>query len=112
MECCDRGSEKAILSDDWIVLTENIASSAVHVFAQAGLENVSHFSHALGLRDAESTATATVLGIGSRTQVTAALLDALPDLSAGGCFSVGTNKVDLEMARARGLQVFTQGRIC
>jgi D-3-phosphoglycerate dehydrogenase len=47
-----------------------------------------------------------VLGIRSRTQVTTGLLDAAPALVAVGCFSVGTNQVDLDAARARGIPVF------
>ena len=91
---------------DRIVLTENIASTARQVFAQAGLDDVQLLSHAIGLPDAPRIADTNVLGIRSRTTVTAALLDALPKLTAIGCFSVGTNQVDLAAARARGVPVF------
>ncbi len=91
---------------DRIVLTENIASTARQVFAQAGLDDVQLLTHAITLPDAQRLADTNVLGIRSRTQITAALLDALPNLTAIGCFSVGTNQVDLESARTRGLPVF------
>ncbi|KST60474.1 3-phosphoglycerate dehydrogenase [Methylobacterium sp. GXS13] len=94
------------LPTDRIVLTENIASTARQVFAQAGLDDVQLLSHAIGLPDAPRIADTNVLGIRSRTTITAALLDALPKLTAIGCFSVGTNQVDLAAARARGVPVF------
>ncbi len=91
---------------DRIVLTENIASTARQVFAQAGLDDVQLLSHAIGLPDAPRIADTNVLGIRSRTTITATLLDTLPKLTAIGCFSVGTNQVDLAAARARGVPVF------
>ncbi len=94
------------LPHDHVVLTENIAPTAVEAFTQAGIGPVRRLSHALGPQEAAGLAPVQVLGIRSRTTVTAALLDALPDLVAVGCFSVGTNQVDLEAARARGLPVF------
>ncbi len=51
-------------------------------------------------------ATASVLGIRSRTQVDAALLEAASQLQAVGCFCIGTNQVDLDAAAARGIPVF------
>jgi D-3-phosphoglycerate dehydrogenase len=94
------------LPTERIVLTENIAATARQVFAQAGLDDVRLLSHAVALPDAPRIAEASLLGIRSRTKITAELLDALPNLTAIGCFSVGTNQVDLESARARGLPVF------
>ncbi|MCB9846549.1 MAG: phosphoglycerate dehydrogenase [Phycisphaeraceae bacterium] len=56
------------------------------------------------LRDA--IADAHLLGIRSRTKLTADLLDAAPRLLAIGCFCIGTDQVDLRAARARGIPVF------
>ena len=89
-----------------IVLSESIAATAHAIFAQAGFGAVQPLSHAFGLAEAARLADTNVLGIRSRTTVTAELLDALPDLTVIGCFSVGTNQVDLESARARGVPVF------
>ena len=47
-----------------------------------------------------------ILGIRSRTQLTAEVLDAAERLIAVGCFCVGTNQVDLDAARRRGMPVF------
>ena len=47
-----------------------------------------------------------MLGIRSRTQLSAAAIDGMRSLIAVGCFSVGTNQVDLGAARAMGIPVF------
>ena len=47
-----------------------------------------------------------MLGIRSRTQLTAAAIDGVRSLIAVGCFSVGTNQVDLAAARTMGIPVF------
>jgi D-3-phosphoglycerate dehydrogenase len=47
-----------------------------------------------------------LLGIRSRTQLTDAVFAAAPALIGVGCFSVGTNQVDLDAARRRGIPVF------
>jgi len=46
------------------------------------------------------------LGIRSRTQLTADLLDRARKLTAIGCFCIGTDQVDLSEARRRGIPVF------
>ena len=47
-----------------------------------------------------------VLGVRSKTNVTARVLDARPNLTAVGCFCIGTNQVDLAYAGKRGIAVF------
>ena len=47
-----------------------------------------------------------LLGIRSRTQITADVLEAADRLIAIGCFSVGTNQVDIDAARRSGIPVF------
>jgi D-3-phosphoglycerate dehydrogenase len=47
-----------------------------------------------------------LLGIRSRTQLTHDILSDANRLIAVGCFSVGTNQVDLSAARSRGIPVF------
>lgn len=96
------------MSDDRIILAENIAPTALEAFAQAGIRDVRRLSHAIGPDEAGALSGAEVLGIRSRTLVTPALLDAFPDLVAIGCFSVGTNQVDLAAARARGCPCSTR----
>ncbi len=104
--CNIPSAEVPVLPTERIVLSENIAATAHAIFAQAGFGAVQPLSHAFGLAEAARLADTNVLGIRSRTTVTAELLDALPDLTVIGCFSVGTNQVDLESARARGVPVF------
>ncbi|EFA23761.1 phosphoglycerate dehydrogenase [Bifidobacterium gallicum] len=47
-----------------------------------------------------------LLGIRSKTTVTRKVLDARPELSAIGCFCIGTNQVDLGAAASKGVAVF------
>ncbi|MEE6274040.1 phosphoglycerate dehydrogenase [Georgenia sp. MJ278] len=47
-----------------------------------------------------------VLGIRSKTQVSARVLEAAPQLLAIGAFCIGTNQVDLRAAARRGVAVF------
>lgn len=47
-----------------------------------------------------------LVGVRSKTNVTARVLDARPTLSAIGCFCIGTNQVDLGYAGKRGIAVF------
>ena len=42
----------------------------------------------------------------SRTHLTAEMIEAAPKLIAVGCFCIGTNQVDLNAAKARGIPVF------
>lgn len=51
-------------------------------------------------------ANAHVLGVRSKTQVPASVLDAAPRLLTVGCFCIGTDQVDLGHARAKGIPVF------
>lgn len=47
-----------------------------------------------------------ILGIRSKTQVTARVLAAAPKLQAIGCFCIGVNQVDLDTATRNGVVVF------
>ncbi|WP_203916641.1 phosphoglycerate dehydrogenase [Rugosimonospora africana] len=47
-----------------------------------------------------------LLGIRSKTQVTARVLEAASDLVAIGAFCIGTDQIDLSVAAARGVAVF------
>ncbi len=90
-----------------VVLLEGIHQSAVATFNGAGYQQVERVSKALtGNALLEKIATAHFLGIRSRTQLTAKVLDAAPKLSAIGCFCIGTNQVDLEAATRKGIAVF------
>jgi D-3-phosphoglycerate dehydrogenase len=47
-----------------------------------------------------------LLGIRSKTRITARVLDAAPHLLAVGAFCIGTNQIDLDHANRRGVPVF------
>lgn len=90
-----------------ILLLEGVHDTAVELFREAGYERVTRHKTALeggALRDA--VAGVHILGIRSRTQVTAEVLAAADKLIAIGCFCIGTNQVDLAAARTHAVPVF------
>jgi D-3-phosphoglycerate dehydrogenase len=90
-----------------VLLLEGVNDSALSRFAEAGYSNLERLPKALeGEALAEALKGVHVLGIRSRTQLTAQALAAADRLIAVGCFSVGTNQVDLEAAETLGVPVF------
>ncbi len=90
-----------------VLLLEGINESALDLFAAAGFERVERLTKALDGDDLrKAVADAHVLGIRSRTRITADVLAAAPQLMTIGCFSVGTNQVDIRAARKHGIPVF------
>ena len=90
-----------------ILLLEGISDNAVALLDGAGYTNIERRATALdgeGLRSALRGVS--MLGIRSRTQLTAEAVDGVRSLIAIGCFSVGTNQVDLDVARVMGIPVF------
>jgi D-3-phosphoglycerate dehydrogenase len=90
-----------------IVLLEDINRSALSTFKKAGYSNVQRLNRAssgeelkLLLKDAH------VLGIRSKTKLSAEVLQMAPKLLAAGCFCIGTNQVDLDMATQLGVPIF------
>jgi D-3-phosphoglycerate dehydrogenase len=90
-----------------VLLLENVHANAVDLFRRDGYSNVSHLKGALsGDALAEALADVHILGIRSRSQVTGEVLAAADKLMAIGCFSIGTDQVDLAAAKTRGVPVF------
>jgi D-3-phosphoglycerate dehydrogenase / 2-oxoglutarate reductase len=90
-----------------ILLLENISETAVAAMRSAGYTNIRHLPKALdGNALKEAIRGVHLLGIRSRTQVNAEILEEADRLIAIGCFSVGTNQVDAETARHAGVPVF------
>jgi D-3-phosphoglycerate dehydrogenase len=90
-----------------VLLLEGIAETAVASLRAAGYTNIERLTKALGGEDLRAAlSTASILGIRSRTQLTADALDGQRSVIAVGCFSVGTNQVDLLAARDMGIPVF------
>jgi D-3-phosphoglycerate dehydrogenase len=90
-----------------ILLLEGISDTAVNALKSTGYTNIDRRSTALdGAELRAALQGVSMLGIRSRTQLTAAAIDGVRSLIAIGCFSVGTNQVDLAAARTMGIPVF------
>ena len=89
-----------------VLLLENIHPIAQEAFESAGF-HVEALSVALKPEELkEKIKHYQVLGIRSKTQLTADILEKAHQLLAIGCFCIGTNQVDLEFAKERGIPVF------
>ncbi|MEI6557389.1 MAG: phosphoglycerate dehydrogenase [Rhodospirillaceae bacterium] len=100
---------KLSLSKDKIsfLLLEGIHDSAVELLRSRGYSNIESLPKALDDGAlVEKIARAHVVGIRSRTQLTAPVLAAATRLFSIGCFCIGTNQVDLGAARRAGVPVF------
>ncbi|MBS0288449.1 MAG: phosphoglycerate dehydrogenase [Proteobacteria bacterium] len=89
-----------------VLLLENIHPFVAHFFNQRGYE-VQSFSNALdhqalinNLKDIH------ILGIRSKTEINADLIEMCPNLEAIGAFCIGTNQIDLKMCSEKGIAVF------
>ncbi len=88
------------------LLLENIHPEGVRLLTERGIEVESAKG---ALDEAELIAAldgVQLLGIRSKTNVTAAVLEAAPDLEAIGAFCIGTNQIDLDAASRAGVAVF------
>ncbi len=88
------------------LLLENIHPEAIRLLEDAGLEVTTRRS---AMDEAELAAAlpgVALLGIRSKTRLTAAVLAAAPDLVAIGAFCIGTDQIDLTAASAHGIAVF------
>ena len=89
------------------LLLEGIHPSALEVIRQAGYSQIETLPKALQGEELKAKlADVHFLGIRSQSQLTADVLSAAPKLVAVGCFCIGTNQVDLDAARERGVAVF------
>ncbi len=89
-----------------VLLLEGISQTAVEYFKSAGYTNITHLPKALDKADLmKAISSAHIIGIRSRSQLTEEIFTAANRLIAVGCFSVGTNQVDLKAARKRGIPV-------
>jgi len=90
-----------------VLLLEGINQSGVDLIADSGYTNVTLLPKALaGEALCEAVRGVHLLGIRSRTQLDESVFAAADRLLAVGCFSVGTNQVDLASACQRGVPVF------
>src|SRR5258705_13766647 len=82
-----------------VLLLEGIGDSAADLFADAGYNNVARVPEALEKSALRAAVRGVhLLGIRSRTELDEEMLAAADRLLAVGCFSVGTNQVDIDGA--------------
>jgi len=90
-----------------ILFLENISDVAVKYFNAAGYVNVRKLNGALSedqlIKEIKNVH---LVGIRSKTQLTAKVLAAAEKLQAIGCFCIGVNQVDLKAATKQGVAVF------
>ncbi|MEE4463401.1 phosphoglycerate dehydrogenase [Azotobacter chroococcum] len=89
------------------LLLEGVHQTALDTLKAAGYTNIEYLTGSVPEDQLkEKIADAHFIGIRSRTQLTEEVFDCAKKLVAVGCFCIGTNQVDLEAARERGIAVF------
>jgi D-3-phosphoglycerate dehydrogenase len=90
-----------------ILFLENISDVAVKFFNDKGYANVRKLNGALSeeqlIKEIKSVH---MVGIRSKTKLTAKVIAAAEKLQAIGCFCIGVNQVDLKAATRQGVAVF------
>jgi D-3-phosphoglycerate dehydrogenase len=90
-----------------VLFLENISDVAVKYFNAAGYSSVRKVTGALSEEQLiKEIKNVHLLGIRSKTQITAKVLQAAEKLQAIGCFCIGVNQVDLKTATQKGIAVF------
>lgn len=95
------------IADVEVLLLEGISETAVEELRRAGFEKITRLKTALDAAELEENLQNTsFLGIRSRTKLEASIFDKFRKLTCVGCFSVGTNQVNLDAASKAGVPVF------
>lgn len=90
-----------------ILLLEGVHDNAISELAHGGYATVERLPRALDEEELlERIGSVHILGIRSRTHLTARVFEAANKLITVGCFCIGTNQVDLKAARRHGVPVF------
>lgn len=90
-----------------ILFLENISDAAAKYFRQQGYSRVDKITKALTEEELiKEIKNVHILGIRSKTKITAKVLEAAKRLQAIGCFCIGVNQVDLKAATKNGVVVF------
>ena len=90
-----------------ILLLEGLHQTALDNFARAGYTNIESLKTSLNDEELKKRiARAHIIGIRSRTQLSAEVLKEAKKLMAIGCFCIGTNQVDKKAALLQGIPVF------
>lgn len=89
------------------LLLEGVHQNALDVLHNAGYTNIEYHKKALEPEELkEAIKDAHFVGLRSRTNLTADILEHAHKLIAVGCFCIGTNQVDLVAAKEKGIPVF------
>jgi D-3-phosphoglycerate dehydrogenase len=90
-----------------ILMLENISDAAIKVFKDSGYADIKKISGALSEEQLiNEIKHVHMVGIRSKTQITEKVLQHAEKLQAIGCFCIGTNQVNLNAARKKGIVVF------
>jgi D-3-phosphoglycerate dehydrogenase len=90
-----------------VLLLEGIHKNAVNYFHDNDYSNLEYVNEALSEEDLiKKIKNVHIIGIRSRTYLAEKILKHAKHLIAIGCFSIGTNQVDLMAAKVRGIPVF------
>ena len=90
-----------------ILFLENISDAAIKVFRDAGYTDIKKVGGALTEDQLiEQVKNVHLLGLRSKTQITEKVIKHATKLQAIGCFCIGTNQVNLQAARKKGIVVF------
>ncbi len=90
-----------------ILLLENVSASAIEEFKESGYAEIKQLSGALSEQELIAAIKGVhILGIRSKTNITANIIAHADKLLAIGCFCIGVNQVDLKSATNKGIGVF------
>lgn len=90
-----------------ILLLEGVHPAAVNMFKQAGYDEPEIIKTAIDQQTFERKISGVhLLGIRSKSQVNKIILNKADKLLALGCFCIGTNQVDMQIATEMGIAVF------
>jgi D-3-phosphoglycerate dehydrogenase len=90
-----------------ILLLEGVHPTAVKMFKDAGYRNVEALKGALAEKELIAKIKQVhLLGIRSKTQLSAAVIQSAPKLIAAGAFCIGTNQIDMVQAIDKGVAIF------
>lgn len=90
-----------------ILLLEGIHKNALDYFNNSNYYNIEKIDTALDENELiEKIKDVHIIGIRSRTQLTDQIIEQANKLFCVGCYSIGTNQVDLNFAKLKGIPVF------
>ncbi len=89
-----------------VLLLENISAVAVEGFRAAGYDVASHKAALEEGELLEKIREVSILGVRSKTRVSAAVIESAQKLVAVGAFCIGVDKIDRAAASERGVAVF------